>query len=574
MLLQIDNSTLKPSRVSPQLAFRDITRQHMRNLKEAIQYDYFISNNREILEAKQFLSKYGLDQRYAGEWDSNAVVLRIPCVTKSDTTSRNGATGSKSFCQTETDPSREDARGLDSVDRNRANRDIITTNNKLAQRRQVFINRDEDGNYSAASRAKGGDPTILSADSEVFNTQPEKVEPVAGSHPGGLVRLKVGTQRAAQIRDYEQSRAVRHTQPLKFPHVRTMNTTPPRRLKGYDGFADDTTISPKLLDRRYCLSNPIFRPSITTASRCQSHDFSNFNPARPQRSEMAVGRHLASKFSISKQNRYFQQSGTTASRHVANSFPGRNPVRSFQPSESTARRYLATNFPNSASARFFQQLETAGDRHLANSTLCPRPAQFQQSKMNNSRHMENRFPYPNMEHALTPSMRCRQRLEEARSEAQRDREESENCYSRIATDINWRRHIAHVNMTRRSNSMTASGDLTSFSTNPGHVSGREHPSFSSSHQQASRNTTAFNSSRTPLEMITSSFDIPGGLTTRESNHGRSNATYHFSDDRHGDSARSKTTIRNDSQMPKSENDSQPGDEMGIVPSSNNPYTTP
>ncbi|KKK12584.1 hypothetical protein AOCH_006124 [Aspergillus ochraceoroseus] len=70
-LLKVDNSSWKCTRVPHQLVFRKISRQFAHKLKEAVKTDYLLCEAQELLSARRFLRRRGIDIKFAGNWSNN-----------------------------------------------------------------------------------------------------------------------------------------------------------------------------------------------------------------------------------------------------------------------------------------------------------------------------------------------------------------------------------------------------------------------------------------------------------------------------------------------------------------------
>ena len=67
-LLMIDNSNPRHGQSSPQLVFRKISRQTSRSLKKSLETDYITCSAKGVADARLFLQKRGIDDRFVGEW--------------------------------------------------------------------------------------------------------------------------------------------------------------------------------------------------------------------------------------------------------------------------------------------------------------------------------------------------------------------------------------------------------------------------------------------------------------------------------------------------------------------------
>ncbi|KAI9923826.1 hypothetical protein MW887_008308 [Aspergillus wentii] len=75
-LMRIDNSS-RHKRVPHQLVFRNASKQYIHKLRDAIHTDYLLCHAGEIMNARRFLHKRGIDRGYAGTWSNSLAVLQI-----------------------------------------------------------------------------------------------------------------------------------------------------------------------------------------------------------------------------------------------------------------------------------------------------------------------------------------------------------------------------------------------------------------------------------------------------------------------------------------------------------------
>ncbi|EKV06167.1 hypothetical protein Pdw03_2016 [Penicillium digitatum] len=76
VLMKIDNSDLKRFQPPPQLVLKRITRETNQNLLLTSYTDLLMCQAHEVLKARQYLHQHGLPRRYAGNWGDSLVVLR------------------------------------------------------------------------------------------------------------------------------------------------------------------------------------------------------------------------------------------------------------------------------------------------------------------------------------------------------------------------------------------------------------------------------------------------------------------------------------------------------------------
>ncbi|EAS30444.3 uncharacterized protein CIMG_05923 [Coccidioides immitis RS] len=74
-LLRIDNSVLKKTQVPAQLVFRSISRQHLRDPRAHPNPDYLMSTAKEVIAARCYLRRIGLDPGFTGEWRCDVAAM-------------------------------------------------------------------------------------------------------------------------------------------------------------------------------------------------------------------------------------------------------------------------------------------------------------------------------------------------------------------------------------------------------------------------------------------------------------------------------------------------------------------
>jgi hypothetical protein len=185
-LMNIDNSDLKLFEPPPQLVLKKITRETTRRLVNKYT-NLMMCQAHDLLKARQYLHQRGLPRRYAGDWGDSLVVLRE--------SEGNGPAEPDKFeweeelrftpPPPEVDPARVRAlqATVDSI--NRIGRDAIAPG--------VLIRRSTDQEpmlnwgkyYEKQKDGLAWDTTKL--------------------RDGGMVKLKVGSQKAAAIGRYEKT---------------------------------------------------------------------------------------------------------------------------------------------------------------------------------------------------------------------------------------------------------------------------------------------------------------------------------------------------------------------------------
>lgn len=201
-LMRIDNSQLRLNRVPHQLVFRKTSRQYSRKLRESIKSDYLLCQAGEVLGARRFLHKCGLDPHYAGDWSNEMVVLRK---------SRDQDVEKFEWKdEPEPDPQRPDG----SPEENGTGENIPSTgqvdisstvqiNHDPLQTRVRFINEvGTAGTVDPADlRVRIGDLSTPPRQSSTTGRRPGKAVDQPTPRHTGIVRLKIGSERAARIRN-------------------------------------------------------------------------------------------------------------------------------------------------------------------------------------------------------------------------------------------------------------------------------------------------------------------------------------------------------------------------------------
>jgi hypothetical protein len=72
-LLRIDNSSASRNRTPHKLIFRKISRKTAQRLRGNIETDYLLCEVEELLNARRFLQRRGIERHYAGEWSGSVV---------------------------------------------------------------------------------------------------------------------------------------------------------------------------------------------------------------------------------------------------------------------------------------------------------------------------------------------------------------------------------------------------------------------------------------------------------------------------------------------------------------------
>ncbi|EEP79576.1 predicted protein [Uncinocarpus reesii 1704] len=77
-LLRIDNSVLRQSRVPTQLVFRNISKRHLEGARMQSDPTYLMSTAKDIIAAKCYLRRVGLDPGFVGEWAFDLATMQHP----------------------------------------------------------------------------------------------------------------------------------------------------------------------------------------------------------------------------------------------------------------------------------------------------------------------------------------------------------------------------------------------------------------------------------------------------------------------------------------------------------------
>jgi hypothetical protein len=180
-LMRIDNSDLKTYRVPSQLVFRKTSRQFTRMLKDRIGTDYLLCRAKELLMARRFLSKRGLDSQYAGEWSNDFVYLpKLQNDQEEEMFEWKDNLSDENLEPVEEDSS--DARSSPSIP------------DELPHKGDTII---PFGGHNGPDRQGQGDPASKPYSNEARDLTNKN---------GGVVRLRIGSEQAARIRHLEQQR--------------------------------------------------------------------------------------------------------------------------------------------------------------------------------------------------------------------------------------------------------------------------------------------------------------------------------------------------------------------------------
>ncbi|GAD96561.1 hypothetical protein AOR_1_1024194 [Paecilomyces variotii No. 5] len=191
-LMRIDNTVLRQNNPPPQIVFRKTSVRHRRNIKDGTESDYLLCKAGEVLLARRFLHKRGFDPLFAGRW-GNEMVMLDNCLHNPGLERLQWRPDMESSLQAVTTaplPIAQSA-GSDS-------RPLSPGENGDAIRTQVnFINgfATESAVDPAELRIRKGDMLPPSKQPTAISQQP---------HPRqGILRLRIGAERAAKIRDLD-----------------------------------------------------------------------------------------------------------------------------------------------------------------------------------------------------------------------------------------------------------------------------------------------------------------------------------------------------------------------------------
>ncbi|KAL1969407.1 hypothetical protein VTN77DRAFT_8845 [Rasamsonia byssochlamydoides] len=189
-LMRIDNSDLKEHRVPSQLVFRKASRQFTRMLRDRIGTDYLLCQAKELLLARRFLSKRGLDPQYAGEWSNDFVYLPK---------SQNEEQEMFEWKDDQNDYFHEDSESeWDDVSDFSSSPPIVEE--QLLQSKADSINNL--GGHNAASLQ--GNPSSTYRVPTIPNLYSNGMRNPTNYQTCGIVRLRIGSEQAARVRDLEQ----------------------------------------------------------------------------------------------------------------------------------------------------------------------------------------------------------------------------------------------------------------------------------------------------------------------------------------------------------------------------------
>ncbi|EGE09405.1 hypothetical protein TEQG_08306 [Trichophyton equinum CBS 127.97] len=207
-LLRIDNSVLRKSRVPGQLVFRNISKQYFREAKNRATVDHFMIKASELLAARRFLRRLGIDTKYAGEWKNDLATIN-------QAHEENGEDEFKWILSTE---ETEQSSSTPSIQLGSSSPSLQPHNvgaNSANGQDRCFVNRvgnPEVGTSSIPVREELNRPmhlTPLNAAQQILSRRksakkPDRKtpnRPVNTNPASSVVRLNIGPEGAAQIRN-------------------------------------------------------------------------------------------------------------------------------------------------------------------------------------------------------------------------------------------------------------------------------------------------------------------------------------------------------------------------------------
>ncbi|CAL5871713.1 uncharacterized protein PFLUO_LOCUS5966 [Penicillium psychrofluorescens] len=212
-LLRVDHSILKRTGPPPHLVINKAFRQTTRCLRELCHTDLLMCRAADILAARQFLHQRGIPRRFAGDWGNSLVVLR-----------ESEGDG----LEPETFEWKEDlARDLKRLDEADGNTNGVHKDNITIERKDFIdtIGLESTVNPKDLIRRPEDAEAMLDWGRYFPHWQPYPT-PNPKRRRGGLVRLQVGVQGAAQIQDMQENRAK-----VRPRTQRSQMSSPPARLE-------------------------------------------------------------------------------------------------------------------------------------------------------------------------------------------------------------------------------------------------------------------------------------------------------------------------------------------------------
>ncbi|EFR00568.1 hypothetical protein MGYG_03572 [Nannizzia gypsea CBS 118893] len=202
-LLRIDNSVLRKSRVPGQLVFRSISKQYFREAKNRTAVDHLMIKASELLAARRFLRRLGIDTKYAGEWKNDLATINqaheengedeFKWILSSEETERSSSNppAQAEFSSSSFQPHNGSANGPDRCFANHAgNPEVGTCSVPLYEGPSVPINSTP---LNAAQQILGRRKSAKKPDRK------PPTWPMTANPGNPIVRLNVGPEGAAQI---------------------------------------------------------------------------------------------------------------------------------------------------------------------------------------------------------------------------------------------------------------------------------------------------------------------------------------------------------------------------------------
>ncbi|EFE39169.1 conserved hypothetical protein [Trichophyton verrucosum HKI 0517] len=207
-LLRIDNSVLRKSRVPGQLVFRNISKQYFREAKNRATVDHFMIKASDLLAARRFLRRLGIDTKYAGEWKNDLATIN-------QAHEENGEDEFKWILSTE---ETEQSSSTPSIQLGSSSPSLQPHNagaNSANGQDRCFVNRVGNpgaGTFRVPVREELNEPmhsTPLNAAQQILSRRksakkPDRKtpnRPMNINPASSIVRLNIGPEGAAQIRN-------------------------------------------------------------------------------------------------------------------------------------------------------------------------------------------------------------------------------------------------------------------------------------------------------------------------------------------------------------------------------------
>lgn len=187
-LLRIDNSSLKTNSVPPQLVLRKRFRKTTRALCESLDQGLLMCQAADVLAARQFLHHHGLPRNYAGDWGHSLIALQEP--------EDDGLEEKFEWKEDLTLSSEESDASANDVEESGLEDDATTCT------RKHFIKSVGEGstiNPKDLIRHSDNEQPLVDWGRYFPYWHPDTTSMPSHRRSDGLVRLRIGTQHAAQI---------------------------------------------------------------------------------------------------------------------------------------------------------------------------------------------------------------------------------------------------------------------------------------------------------------------------------------------------------------------------------------